>query len=189
MVIRGVVFPVTCGVILLVFISGCAAIKCYQCSDSGNDAKSDCLRGVRGLAKERGDYEKNNKTNSLKKYPYLKECEHYRRPTTGQQLYEFCKIEIITSQGSVNAFIRDCSDGTDFSADLNLTRLSFQRKYLRPDNQSTCGYSHRHLANICVQLCDTDFCNGPTAGQTLVHANHLFIFILTALIVHSLKLL
>ncbi|XP_045162329.2 uncharacterized protein LOC123527111 [Mercenaria mercenaria] len=177
------VFAFSCGAILVMCISQCAGIRCFQCSDSGDDENADCLRGVRGLSGQRADFERQN-TTKTSKFPHLKECSHYFDRVTGRPLYQFCKIEMIYSAGSLNAYIRDCSNGEDFSADLNLTRLSYQKNYLRPDNQSTCGYSHRHLANICVQLCDTDFCNGPTAGQNLLHGHQTLIFLITAVAVN-----
>lgn len=82
----------------------------------------------------------------------------------------------LTFSGNLNAYIRDCSNGQDFAMDLNITRLS--QRYIKPDNQSSCGYSHQHIANLCVQICTGDFCNGPLAGQAIVYAHPVIVFIL-----------
>lgn len=67
--------------------------------------------------------------------------------------------------GETRGYIRECSDGRDFSEDFkNATRISFDMGFVKVDNQSTCGYSRIQFANICVKLCDTDLCNGPAAG-------------------------
>ncbi|KAL4221332.1 hypothetical protein ACF0H5_019593 [Mactra antiquata] len=150
------------GLVVLLSVHKTDAIRCYQCSDAADNKYSDCIRGTYALSIERADHEKRNK--SIHKLPHLKDCGQYRDKFTGRPKYEYCKVEIIKAHGYVNAFIRDCSDGRDFSKDLKMNRLEFGT-YVTPDNQSTCGYSHGHLANICVQICSGDFCNGPFAGQ------------------------
>lgn len=180
MLLRNIVFV---GLLLFINVSICDGIICYQCSDSAEGEDADCINGVHGLSVQRADFEKRNRTvtsaNLLRKYPALKDCSHYRDRTTGRPLFPFCKIERVHALGNLNAYIRDCSNGSDFSADLNLPRLSMSKGYLRADNQSTCGYSNQHLANMCVQICDTDFCNGPFAGQNFLSASRTWTSVLT----------
>ena len=45
--------------------------------------------------------------------------------------------------------------------------ICFSLDFLKPDNQTICGYSHLQFATICVRVCTGDFCNGPTAGTNL----------------------
>lgn len=169
------------GVIFLFCIYESSAIYCYQCSDSGDSTSSACARGTWSLTVKRSDFQRENSSAAIRKYPGLKDCSHYLG-LYGKQKYTFCKIERIYSGGNLNAYIRDCSNGSDFSADLNVTRIG--PTFARADNQSTCGYSHRHLANICVQVCDSDFCNGPLSGQNGLSAEYTlsFLFVLLAVL-------
>ncbi|WAR15022.1 hypothetical protein MAR_005127 [Mya arenaria] len=83
----------------------------------------------------------------------------------------FYFLSCIAVVGEVNGYIRDCSNGSDFSADFrNATHLSVERGFLKLDNQTGCGYSPTHFANLCVSVCNTNFCNGPFSdGGRLRH--------------------
>ena len=88
--------------------------------------------------------------------------------------------------GEIKGYIRECSDGDDFSADFkNTTRISRQLGFVKVDNQSTCGYSKLQFANICVKLCDTDLCNGPFAGASGLHSVSLGVVLLCSLFVYK----
>ena len=62
--------------------------------------------------------------------------------------------------GKLKSFIRDCSDGANFSftEDVRNNKLG----QVTADNYTTCIYRISANAHICVTLCDNvDFCNGP----------------------------
>ncbi|KAH3898182.1 hypothetical protein DPMN_022401 [Dreissena polymorpha] len=140
------------------------ALLCYQCVDSTGDREKGggCQYSVRALAKQRSNFEQKNAAFS--KQTNLKNCSNYI-DRDGREIMPFCKIEKYSSYGEINGYIRDCSNGSDFSVDFrNATHLSYEKRYIRPDNQTGCGYSPTHFANLCVSICDTDFCNGPAAA-------------------------
>lgn len=126
-------------------------LVCYGCADTvrGGDCQSNTkvmLQEAQAhLAKTSEQQNVQSETN------YVKRCSYDN--------YTYCAIETIENRGEVHSYIRDCSDGRSFSYTARKLQLT------RPDNQTTCAYTLQGYL-ICVKLCQTSFCNGPTAHQT-----------------------
>lgn len=143
-------------------IHNSVAILCYSCGDAtDNEEEADCTYKIERMRKQRMDFEAVENNTLTANYSYLKNCSHYEWPN-GTKRFEYCKIEEVQSYGTVNAYIRDCSNMSNFSP-VNVTSLQF----LKDDNQTICGYSHLQYATICVRVCKGDFCNGPSSGESL----------------------
>jgi hypothetical protein len=75
--------------------------------------------------------------------------------------------------GQMHAYIRDCSNGKNFS-----TPDFPQFAYLEPKlNHSICVYRTKIL--YCITLCNTgDFCNGPQIDSGCIHSPaHMWIIL------------
>lgn len=175
---------------MFVFFHRTDALLCYHCSDSTDDDDiADCIHNIDGLRENRVNFEKElievvddeefrstvpdyPYNSRLRYYPYIKNCSDYAK--NGVEKYEYCVIEEVQSYGTVNAFIRDCSDMVNFSP-VNITSL----KFLKADNQTVCGYSHLQYATMCVRVCTGDFCNGPEGSAFRVLASPLASLLMT----------
>lgn len=68
------------------------------------------------------------------------------------------QINIFLSTGVVVAYIRDCSDGINFS--INASRFL---NFPQDKNITTCSYVQGKFFT-CLSMCNTDLCNGPQAA-------------------------
>lgn len=68
------------------------------------------------------------------------------------------RMYIFFSTGVVVAYIRDCSNGTNFS--INASRF---RNFPQDKNITTCSYVEGKFFT-CLSMCNTDLCNGPQAA-------------------------
>ena len=65
----------------------------------------------------------------------------------------------VRAPGELKSFIRDCSDGSNFSFTENVKSAKLSQ--IAPDNFTTCIYLISANVHICVTLCEKDFCNAP----------------------------
>lgn len=68
------------------------------------------------------------------------------------------RVYIFLSTGVVVAYIRDCSDGINFS--INASRFL---NFPQDKNITTCSYVQGKFFT-CLSMCNTDLCNGPQAA-------------------------
>ncbi|XP_062619048.1 uncharacterized protein LOC134280621 [Saccostrea cucullata] len=126
---------------------------CYQCADTKVDGN--CQTKIKTMAKAAGYFQDpatsdvdNDKIDLYRQY--VKNCTVY---LSGSQ-ETLCVMETHEYRGQVNMFMRDCTDGVNFSAEFT----SPQRP--RADNQTYCDRKG-DLGTYCVTMCRGDFCNGP----------------------------
>ncbi|KAK7093236.1 uncharacterized protein [Littorina saxatilis] len=132
-----------------VWISG--GLNCFQCLDPKTGGP--CQHDFKGLT----NTSKGIFPNITK--PYYKEC--YNDTFNKRHIVQdYCVIETFHLGGELKSFIRDCSDGQNFSftGDVKNEKLND----ITPNNFTTCVYRLSANAHICITLCNTgDFCNGP----------------------------
>ncbi|XP_048753157.1 uncharacterized protein LOC125664430 [Ostrea edulis] len=136
--------------ILLVSNLACQswAIYCYQCGDGKSNGS--CQEDIAGMAKDHEMHKQNDTTSKVEDFVYRKKCADSEKA---------CMIERIEINGVVVAYIRDCSDGINFS--INASRF----QTISPDrNVTTCTYVEAKFFT-CLSLCDKDLCNGPQSDS------------------------
>ncbi|KAK6176683.1 hypothetical protein SNE40_014935 [Patella caerulea] len=124
------------------------SLHCYQCADSENGGG--CKDDIQSLIDIRKTFE-NGSVVSEQTDPDIKDCSQFSE-------WNVCLIEEIKTRGEMLSYIRDCSDGLTFSFDSDEARLL---RGLKPNNQTTCAYQKQGY-QICVSICNTDLCNGPS---------------------------
>ena len=139
---------------------------CFGCRDtSSNDGKDDCQNDVSEMNKLHHIYvtEYNNNTiEFLKTYgenPLIQDCRSYPN-------FKYCMIEEMERLGSIQSYIRGCSNGQNFSVSLDNVH---QLKFLQSNNQTLCGYFENKGVVVCVTLCEGPFCNGPASFADSLH--------------------
>ncbi|XP_076451504.1 uncharacterized protein LOC143287412 [Babylonia areolata] len=138
-------------VVSVVVFIGCVwmtgGLKCLQCLDYM--AGGPCVHDTKTLvAASQGVFENGSRY-------YYKECPG----GSFGPLQNFCVIEEFIVGGARKSFIRDCSDGKNFSFTGTVKNAKLEN--VAPDNFTTCIYLISANAHVCLSLCQGDFCNGP----------------------------
>ncbi|XP_062569222.1 uncharacterized protein LOC134231299 [Saccostrea cucullata] len=153
------------GICYLIHFSN--ALYCHQCGDGKSNGS--CQEDLEGMMQ---DHVKHKKTRNSTDFKYRKSCK-----TTEQ----FCMIERIEINGVVVAYIRDCSDGVNFS--INASRfLNLEAE----KNSTTCSYVEGKFF-ACLSLCKTDLCNGPQGTSSSLRVMTMWWSIIIASIVLNLQ--
>ncbi|PVD36611.1 hypothetical protein C0Q70_03596 [Pomacea canaliculata] len=73
--------------------------------------------------------------------------------------FEYCMIQeiFLGAKNGSSSFSRDCSDGKQFSFDVK----NIQKEYSSIDNRTRCWFDAHLKGQVCLSLCQGDFCNGP----------------------------
>ncbi|XP_022336686.2 uncharacterized protein LOC111132983 [Crassostrea virginica] len=139
-------------ILQLTSLSG--ALYCYQCGDGRNDGP--CQEDLEEMAKDHAKHLDSSQNYTDLDFTYRKQCPD-SEPT--------CVIERVQVNGVIVAYIRDCSDGVNFS--INASRfMNFS-----PDkNITTCSYVEGKFFT-CVSLCNSDLCNGPQTDSNTSSAS------------------
>ncbi|XP_041378458.1 uncharacterized protein LOC121390658 [Gigantopelta aegis] len=124
------------------------SIWCYQCGS------------VKDNQECQTDLNKLKSHGSNREGKYAKDCSRQFLNQNNSVQY-YCLIETHRhTGGELLSFRRDCSDGVHFSYNIkNNSQRIRHLENLRPNNQSACATFEGE--QICLRLCDTDFCNGP----------------------------
>lgn len=136
-------------VFLSFYLVSCShALYCYQCGDGSPNGP--CQKDLDIMIKDHAMHWKNNGTNhTSSEYTYRKQCPESENT---------CVIERVEVNGVVVAYIRDCSDGINFS--INASRF---QNFPQDKNITTCSYVEGKFFT-CLSMCNTDLCNGPQAA-------------------------
>ncbi|XP_067658909.1 ly6/PLAUR domain-containing protein 1-like isoform X2 [Haliotis asinina] len=125
--------------LLCVFMSFANGIECYKCESTVGGSDCDALYNVSADTRE----------------------EQFSRNCTG--VGDFCVIETFSQHKTdMYSMIRDCSDNTTYSFNisfpLNLDLPPNPKDVA--ENRTKCGFDN--IFQVCVLLCNTSYCNGPS---------------------------
>ncbi|KAK3087128.1 hypothetical protein FSP39_002042 [Pinctada imbricata] len=83
----------------------------------------------------------------------MDKCGYFKNCSNGQN---YCVMERLEEQGSTVAYIRGCTNLSDFSVTPRTSPVA--------DNSTKCSvYYQEDNQNIivCISVCNSDLCNGP----------------------------
>ncbi|XP_076452083.1 uncharacterized protein LOC143287729 [Babylonia areolata] len=148
-------------VVSVVVFIGCVwvtgGLKCLQCLDYA--AGGPCVHDTKTLvAASQGVFENGSRS-------YYKECPDGSLGAS----QNFCVIEAFYQAGDLKSFIRDCSDGQNFSFTGEVKSPKLEN--LAPDNFTTCVYLISRNSHLCLTLCQGDFCNAPLPANETSDCN------------------
>ncbi|XP_061188402.1 ly6/PLAUR domain-containing protein 1-like [Saccostrea echinata] len=130
------------GIFYLIHFSG--ALYCYQCGDGKSNGV--CQEDLEEMVKDNIKHSDITKNYTDADFKYRKNCSSSE---------DACMIERVEVNGVIVAYIRDCSDGMNYS--INASRFWNLEE---EKNSTTCSYVEGKFF-ACLSLCATDLCNGP----------------------------
>lgn len=130
-----------CIIVFLILITAYSvlALHCFHCAS--NVLSSPCETDVKEL--KEGVFS-----------DYAKNCSDYNIANP------VCAIEIHKEKdaGATQRIFRTCSNGKDFTFDMQLPHFKKFSQLNAKSNVTICTH-YQHF--ICVSICDKDMCNGP----------------------------
>lgn len=142
-------------VLFLLLVAPVTSLMCYSCQSSR--PFSDCESNVREFRKG---------ANSK----FAVNCSGY-----SNMQHDFCAIETYMQNGNANVILRECNDKTFSFSRFQPPYRKF--KYLNPNNNTTMCTVVGSMA-VCVTLCSTDMCNGPSSAPSSFRISFSFLIYL-----------